>query len=396
MRHRVLAIAIAALLIPAMAPLGGGEVEAAPKKKVAVQKKAKAKAGGAKKKGNSASRPRRPAAAAPAVVDDPSQPLGASWKRHLDRYFAQNRPEFGAFVAIDVETGAPVAVSEYTSNARIAHPATTAAFPAASIFKVITTAALLEGGAIKPGTSTCYSGGSHSLEPVHLKDSKRDRACRSLAGAFAHSTNAVFGKLAIRHLDAGRLVAMAERLGFNRVLRLGELEAESRAVRPAGELALARMAAGFANSTLAPLHGAVLGAIVATGGLLPSGVTLAPKGTASATAVDPTGRLISADAAARIREMMVTTSVDGTAGKYLARFKGHGGGVAVKTGTLTSTDGSGLFNTWMVGFFPASRPEFAFAALVSTKGSGPVKAGHLTRHAIDTFLKLKRARAGQS
>jgi cell division protein FtsI/penicillin-binding protein 2 len=394
MRHRILAIAIAALLIPATAPLGGGEAEAAPKKKTAIQKKVKAN--GAKKKGRSASRPRRPAAAAPAIVDDPSQPLGAAWKRHLDRYFAQNRPEFGAFVAIDVDTGAPVAVSEYTSNARVAHPATTAAFPAASIFKVITTAALLEGGAVKPGTSTCYSGGSHSLEPVHLKDSKRDRACRSLAGAFAHSTNAVFGKLAIRHLDAGRLVAMAERLGFNRVLRVGDLEAESRAVRPSGELGLARMAAGFTNSTLAPLHGAVLGAIVASGGLLPAGVAFAAKGGASAAAADPTGRLISADAAARIREMMVATSVDGTAGKHLARFRGHGGGVAVKTGTLTSTDGSGLFNTWMVGFFPASRPEFAFAALVSTKGSGPVKAGHLTRHAIDTFLKLKRARAGQS
>jgi cell division protein FtsI/penicillin-binding protein 2 len=68
----------------------------------------------------------------------------------------------------------------------------------------------------------------------------------------------------------------------------------------------------------------------------------------------------------------------------------------VKTGTLSSRDGSGLLNTWMVGFFPANRPEIAFAAHIATPGGGPVKAGLLTRFALETYLKLKKARMGQS
>jgi cell division protein FtsI/penicillin-binding protein 2 len=102
--------------------------------------------------------------------------------------------------------------------------------------------------------------------------------------------------------------------------------------------------------------------------------------------------------ASALRDMMSRTSVEGTGRKHLAGFATltSAGGVAVKTGTLTSRDGSGVFNTWMVGFYPARKPEFAFAAHIGTAGPGPIKAGHLTRFAINTWWKLKKARAGQS
>jgi len=334
--------------------------------------------------------PKRNAQAALAIKDDPSLPLGESWAKQIDSFFRHQRPECGAFVAISPSTGEVIALSEHSTVASVPHPATTAAFPAASIFKIVSAAALLESGKVTPSTTVCYSGGSHSLEAAHLKDSRRDRACRSLASAFAHSTNAVFGKLAVRHLDAKGLLSMAERLGFNRVVAVGNVQAQSRAQLPVGELGLARMAAGFTNSTLAPLHAALIAAMIANGGQLPAGAML--RGVSDMAGVDT--RLLPANVAARIREMMALTSRDGTAAKYFARYQGRDGGVAVKTGSLTSTDGSGRFNTWMVGFFPANRPEFAFAALVSTKG--PLKAGHLARHAIEAYLKLKKARAGQS
>lgn len=326
-------------------------------------------------------------AATPSLPDDPSVPLGTAWKKHLDRFFAQNRPAFGAFVALDPATGQVIALSEYSSNpSAVAHPATSSAFPAASIFKIITAATLLEKSAVRSGTSACYRGGSHGLEESHLKDSKGDRSCQSLSTAFAHSTNAVFGKLAIKNLDADDLFQMAERFGFNRSVRVDGFETQSRVQKATNRLTFGRMAAGFVNSTLSPLHGAVIAAIIASGGVMPTGLAGPRDG----------GAVIGSETVTALRQMMMQTSTGGTASKYLAGIAARGGGVAVKTGTLSSRDGSGLLNTWMVGFFPAVKPEIAFAAHIAQPGGGPIKAGHLTRFALETFLKLRKARMGQS
>jgi cell division protein FtsI/penicillin-binding protein 2 len=213
-----------------------------------------------------------------------------------------------------------------------------------------------------------------------------------VSAAFAHSTNAVFGKLAVKHLDGASLVRQAERLGFNRRLKVGTYAPDpSRASIPSGALELARMGAGFVNSTLSPLHAAVIATVIASGGRWPAGV--AANGGQDVPLAQ--AQVLQPRTVQDLKKMMAMTSSDGTAAKYLASFAGAGG-VAVKTGTLSSRDGTGLFNTWMVGFFPASRPEIAFASLVSTKGPGPFKAGHLTRQAIDNYLKLKRNRAGRS
>jgi len=237
---------------------------------------------------------------------------------------------------------------------------------------------------VKPGTVTCYHGGSHNLVEANLVDSpKRDRACRSMTAAFAHSTNAVFGKLAIKHLDAETLVGFAERLGFNRKLKVGDLEARSVAEKPNGKLALGRMAAGFTHTRMSPLQAAWMASVIANGGTAPR----------DGQAGTDNGRILKATTVTALKAMMVSASYDGTGRRHLSAIRG--GRVAIKTGTLSSRDGSNLLNTWMVGFFPADRPEFAFAAVIASPG-GPVKAGHLTRFAIETWLRLKAIRAGRS
>jgi len=142
---------------------------------------------------------------------------------------------------------------------------------------------------------------------------------------------------------------------------------------------------------MSPLGGAVLAAIVANGGVRPAGISLdGAPGTEE--------RVLRPETVERLRGMMVETSSGGTGTKYFARMpsRSNGGRVAVKSGTLNSRDGSGLHNTWMVGFFPAQKPEVAFAALVSTKGPGPVKAGHLARWALESFVTLKKNRVPRS
>lgn len=328
------------------------------------------------------------------IQDDTGDSFDNSWKQQVDRFLAASRPVYGAFVAVEPETGKVTVVSEYSANPnKVPHPATASVFPAASIFKVITAAALLESGKVKPTTTVCYHGGSSRLDWSHIKDSKHDRACQSLSSAFARSTNAVFGKLAVRYLDPERLVAQAEKFLFNRKVLVDGMETESRVKRPSDELALARMAAGFINSTLSPLHAALIAATIATGGAIPPSVKII--GDDGSGGEDKA--ILQKQTSDELRKMMARTSTEGTGRRYFAALGERlGGPVAVKSGTLTSKDGSGLFNTWMVGFFPANRPEIAFAAVISTNGRQQVRAGHLTKFAIEAFLKLKRLRGGRS
>ena len=84
-----------------------------------------------------------------------------------------------------------------------------ASAPAASVFKVVTATALLAEG-VTPTRSVCYHGGSQRLTMGELVDSRRDTACASMTGALGFSINAVFGKLALKHLDPRRLARQAE------------------------------------------------------------------------------------------------------------------------------------------------------------------------------------------
>lgn len=377
------------ILMPPLAILdpGSSVAQAAPRK-------SRPPASSARKPKKARSRKAPASVPAPVLPDDPATPLRTSWERHLAEFFRRTGTTCGAFVALDPRSGALLALAEHSRHpCQVRHAATEPRFPAASVFKVVTAAALLESAGLTPRVETCYHGGRSSLAMHHLKDSpSRDRACRSLASAFALSTNAVFGKLALKYLDSDRLLEFARRLGFNRRIEVAGQETTSRARKARDSLDLGRMAAGFTNAWLSPLHGALLAAVVANGGMWPPGVRLDGDPARDA------GRALSPRTASHLRAMMELAATGGTGRKYLASVAARGGrgNVAVKTGTLTSRDGTGLFNTWMVGFYPANAPEVAFAALISTQGGGPIKAGHLTRYALETYLRLKKAREGRS
>src|SRR5262249_31990516 len=127
------------------------------------------------------------------------------------------------------------------------------AFPAASIFKLVTTAALLSRG-ISPDEPVCYHGGKHRLHDRELTDDeRRDRRCTSLTEALAHSVNVAIAKLAERNLDPIWLQDWANRLLFNRPLPLDWAMPPSEAHVPDGPFDFANTAAGFGDVTLSPL-----------------------------------------------------------------------------------------------------------------------------------------------
>ena len=111
---------------------------------------------------------------------------------------------YGAVVLLDPATGEVLAMAEH-HQAGVPTGAIGAldrpAMPAASVFKVVTAAALLKAGQ-SPDSTACSHGGRQGIDASHLKPSRADRHCETLTRALAHSTNAIFARQAIDHLAA--------------------------------------------------------------------------------------------------------------------------------------------------------------------------------------------------
>jgi penicillin-binding protein A len=259
--------------------------------------------------------------------------------------------------------------------------------PAASVFKLVTTAALLEEG-VPPDTRVCYHEGTRSVESDNLEDDlARDERCRTLTYGLAKSQNAIIGRLAHDHLDRPRLEKLARAFGFGEAPRFELATTASHLDIPDEPLAFARTAAGFWHSTLSPLQGARLAATIARGGEAPP-VRLAlravdAQGQELPLAGERSQRVISESTARKLTAMMVGTTEWGSARgafrdkrtdrRVLGRMK-----VAGKTGTLNGHDPFVAYS-WFVGFAPADHPRIAFAVLLGNDENGRMKASEVAR-----------------
>ena len=189
-------------------------------------------------------------------------------KKQLSLY----RPDYTSVVVMDNETGKILAAVDYARHSKnfgrdLAFSNT---HPAASIFKVITAADLLENTHIKTDTEFNFTGRSTTLYRNQLKDPGRNRWIRSLdlEKAFATSNNVIFGRTAIENLTPAGLKRMAEKFGFNKKLIEGVKLEPSVFTMAQDQYNLAEFSSGLNKKTLmSPVHGAVIGSIVANGGV---------------------------------------------------------------------------------------------------------------------------------
>lgn len=274
--------------------------------------------------------------------------------------------------------------------------------PAASIFKVVSAAALVSEGGLSGATKTCYHGGVSSVLADNLVDLPRlDRRCDTLAYGLGKSQNAIFAKLASRHLTAAKLERVATAFGFGQPIPFEMAVEPSHVDVPTDDgLEFARTAAGFWHSTLSPLHGALLAAAIANGGEMPV-PTLVERAYradgALVSAVAPRRRrVISAAAAREVGRMMEVTTRIGTA---KGTFRDRRGNrvlpveVAGKTGTLSAeTDKGYVGYSWFIGYAPASKPTIAFAVALGNHAVWRIKASYVARRIVATYLGDKGER----
>jgi peptidoglycan glycosyltransferase len=324
-------------------------------------------------------------------------------QRAAQKVLEHHRFDRAGIVVMDVDDGHVLAWASRRANGS-GDVNLEADVPAASLFKMVTGAALVEHAHLSPETETCYSGGFHNVGLRELRERPgHEDACASLSLAMGKSLNTVFARLAVKHLKPAVLEHEARRLGFGAPLPFDVASGASEVHVPSDTLGFARTAAGFANSTTSPLHAAALAATFARGGDRPeprivariTGATGDVRYEQPAPKATP---LVAPEVARAVGRMMESTVSEGTSRK--AFHKGEkpylGVEVAGKTGTLNVPAAGGLV-TWFAGYTErprgSARHSVAIATLVVSGPLWDLKANVLAREVLRAWEKPEIATA---
>jgi cell division protein FtsI/penicillin-binding protein 2 len=190
--------------------------------------------------------------------------LDTDLQKYIDRLLRHSRTLQAAVVVLDPFDGRILAMASRDTNGNGDNLCLKADFPAASLFKIVSTAAALEKAGYTPDKSLFYEGSKHTLYRFQLRESKGPHSARTnLRKAFATSNNSVFGKIGIYALGQEVIDEYAEKFFFNRPIPF-DLPL---AVSTIDVFGLAEIASGFNKRTLvSPLHAALLSAVVANCG----------------------------------------------------------------------------------------------------------------------------------
>ena len=295
---------------------------------------------------------------------------------------AQLGDHYGGIAVVDPADGAVLALAGVAYSG-LQQPGST--------FKIITLVGALEAGIARPGST--YDVVDHAtLSGVSIQNANGELCGGTLVAAFAHSCNSVFAPLGAQ-LGAQRLVAVAERFGFNRPLPIPGA-AVSTVPRPeemADDLAVGSNAIGQGGVQATALQMALVAAAIANDGRLPA-PTLSLAARPSAT------RATTPRVARQVASMMRAVVEEGTG--TAARIDGVA--VAGKTGTaeLRSTvapadgelpahltDDIPDTDAWFVAFAPARRARVAVGVLFAEAGAGGEVAAPAAREVLVAALR---------
>ncbi|MAQ17563.1 MAG: penicillin-binding protein [Sandaracinus sp.] len=323
--------------------------------------------------------------------------LDPGLQEHVERVFGRYEVPYGSLVAIEPATGKVLAyVSHSSADPEAGDLCLDPSAPTASVFKVVTGSALVDAG-LGANTRTCYTGGGSRLTAWHLEDHADEANCVTLTEAMGRSTNAVFAKLADRHLDGPTIARYASAFGFGHALPFDVPTQASPMEVPDDRLERARTAAGFWHMHLSPLHGAALAATIANDGRMmrPAIVERLENGQGRVLMQhepEVFRAVLPRRTAQTVNRMMRHTTEHGTARSYFHDEQGNAFlpdiTVAGKTGTL-SAERPYRGYTWFVGFAPAEDPQIAVATLIVNTPRWRIKAAYAAREALRYYLVEK-------
>jgi penicillin-binding protein A len=325
--------------------------------------------------------------------------LDPALHRTAKRLLARARPVEGAVLLLDVKTGNLLVAATYTRSARTARELLAEPIaPAASLFKIVTTAALLQ-RFVPPDRRVCIDGGLHEIDDTHLEPARGpDARCSTFRNALGYSRNAVYAQLAPRLLDPRTLMTTAERLGFNGPVPadfpalVGTVDIPSASER----LDFARTSAGFRGSKLSPLGAAYITSVIARQGRANEiRIIRSIDGVPAPARRGDLGRVMNGAIAVELRRMMEITVHSGTSLEAFTNSDGRSylGAIRVagKTGTLRGAPGAPM-TTWFTGFAPSRDPEVVVTVLLNNGEVWRQKANEVARDALRAYFAARGTR----
>lgn len=321
----------------------------------------------------------------------------------IEDVYQRYDPDYAAFVAIDPETGKILAMVDYNSEGENhGNLALKATYPAASVFKVVTSTAALNDGKVRPNAIFPVNGRFGTLYKRNLKDVvNRWTRFITIEEAFAKSVNTVFGRIAMTRVGPDALQKYANAFGFNQRIDFDmPIEMGSAMVPTNDDFGLAESGSGYTTKqTLNPVQGAMIASAVVNGGHIPAPFLVDEVANQRGEKVyraEINQNLLhpmDQETAKSLSLIMENTVTRGTARKEFRDYNHHpilsklfiGG----KTGSFTGAEPAGKYD-WFVGFAQSSadpHKKIAFASMIVNRKYWKVKSYHVAREAILQHFK---------
>ena len=308
-------------------------------------------------------------------------------QRAATRILTNSSAHEGAIVASDVRTGRILAWVTRGDRDYVVAPFA----PSASLFKIVTATALLEGGRVNAGTRECYEGGEHEIRPADLEG--RGSTCSTFGDALGNSVNLVFARLSKKHLAPPEIRRKAGELGFFGEVPIDVNVAASELSIPEDPFGMARASAGFWNGKLSPLGALFAMQTVANDG---ERVRLSILDHGHPTVRASAGRAMSTGVAASLTRMLEITTRRGTAAKAFRRPDGTPSlpsiSVAAKTGTLIGGKPTRMYS-WFAAFAPSTKPEIAITVMLGNDIRWTTKANIVGRQVLEAYFGVGSTKA---
>jgi len=307
--------------------------------------------------------------------------LNPGLQKTAERLLAQSGAHEAAIVASDVRTGRILVWATRGDRDYVASPFA----PSASLFKIVTASALLEGGRVNASTEECYAGGGEHAVTEHDLNT-RGSVCVPMGEALGKSINLVFARMAKKHLASSDLSKMAGELGFSGDVPIDVPVGAGVVDIPEDPLGMARAAAGFWNGRITPL-----GALFAMQTIANEGerIRFSILDDGSGPKRVSAGRAISTKTAKTLEQMLQVTTKRGTCVRAFRHADGSKAlphvAVAAKTGTLVGQKPARMYS-WFASFAPAKNPEIAVVVMLGNDLKWRTKANVVGRDMLEAYF----------
>lgn len=297
------------------------------------------------------------------------------------------------FEYLDAVPGKPLLVNAYQER-----------YMPGSTFKIVTTAAALDAGLVD---DTTVWADESSFLPPQTTDPITNYGGKTCGGnlveVFRRSCNIPFARMAIE-LGPEAMVDAAERFGIGEELPIDLPAAASSYFGDVDyfeqNLPLLGIGGfGQGNTTMVPLHMAMIAASVANGGIMMKPyvvkATFDQEGRTLRRTAPTTWRTpMTPTTADRLRDLMVEVVNNGTASCCVRLANGVQ--AAAKTGTaqLNMAGEPERSHAWIVAFAPAEAPRYVIAVMLKgttaeiSEGTGGTLAGPIATRVLDVALAL--------